>query len=98
MSTWDRVMPGVSVLDVSLSGLTEAEAQARLAPRMAELLDQPLVLKYADRSWSTSPRGMGVRLDPADLAHAAFAVGRAGAPRDALREQLEVWRAGHEVP
>src|SRR4051812_23488217 len=68
IATWDRVTPGVSVLDVPLGGLTVEEAQNRLAPRALSIVDQQLMLRLGERQWSTSARALGVRLDPAQLA------------------------------
>ena len=40
LSSWDRVKPGVTVLEVPVGGLTQEQAQAQLAPRALSILDQ----------------------------------------------------------
>src|SRR5262249_51537428 len=92
--TRDRVMPGVRILGVPVGGLAVSEASAELSPRAAALLDQPLTIQFDDKSWSTSPRGMGLQLDPDDLAASAFQVGRNEPPLQLLREQVALLHGG----
>ena len=80
VSSWNRVKPGVTVLDVNLGGLTLDQAQAQLAPRALAILDQPVQVQLDQSTWSTSARQLGVHLDADDLAAAAYAVGRDGSP------------------
>lgn len=98
IASWNRIKPGVAVLDVPVGGLTLQEAQERLAPRAVAILDQPVQVQLDQGNWTTSARQLGVQLDPADLAHNAFAVGRDGPPLTALKSQLEVLRYGAEIP
>ena len=98
VSSWNRIKPGVAVLDVPVGGLTVEQAQARLAPRALAILDQPVQLQLDHDSWTTSARQLGVRLDPAELAQSAFDVGRDNAPVTALNVQVSVLRYGYEVP
>jgi vancomycin resistance protein YoaR len=96
--SWNRIKPGVAVLDVPVGGLTVEEAQASLAPRALAILDQPLHVQLDQGSWTTSARQLGVRLDPAELAGSAFRVGREQQPLSALRSQLSVLQNGVEIP
>src|SRR5438270_91923 len=75
VATADRIAPGVSVLEVPVGGLTIEEATARLAPRTQSIMDQQLVLQLGDRHWDTSVRALGVRMDSARLAQAAYSIG-----------------------
>src|SRR4051794_11592643 len=97
LATWDRITPGVSVLDVPLGGLTVEEAQSRLAPRSLSILDQQLMLRLGERQWTTNARALGVRLDPAQLAESAYAVGRDGTFAQRLQSQIATWQTGAEV-
>jgi vancomycin resistance protein YoaR len=97
-SSWDRIKPGISVLDVPVGGLTVADAQQRIAPRALAILDQPVQVQLDDKSWTTSARQLGVGLDAAALAQTAYAVGREGSPVQVLQTQLEALRDGYQVP
>ncbi len=98
LTTWDRIAPGVSVLDVPVGGLTVQDAQAKITPRTQTLLDQQLTLQLDQRTWQTSARALGVRLDAARLAQSAYAIGRDGSPLTKLRAQVAGMRRGLEVP
>jgi vancomycin resistance protein YoaR len=98
VASWNRIKPGVMVLDVPVGGLTLQEAEARLAPRALAILDQPLQLQSNQGSWTTSARQLGVQLDPADLALNAYQVGREPQTVQALKSQLDVLRNGLEIP
>ena len=98
VSSWNRIKPGVAVLDVPVGGLTLEQAQARLAPRALAILDQPVQIEFDHNSWTTSARQLGVRLDPVELAHTAFQVGREPSAARSLNVQLNVLRNGYDVP
>jgi vancomycin resistance protein YoaR len=97
-ASWDRVKPGVSVLDVPVGGLTVADAQERIAPRALAILDQPVQVQLDDKTWTTSARQLGVGLDADALAKAAYAVGREGPPPQELQDQMDALRVGYQVP
>jgi vancomycin resistance protein YoaR len=97
-ATWNRITPGVAVLDVTIGGLTLPEAEARLAPRVSAILDQRLELSLRERTWITSARDLGVRLEPAELARRAYGVGRDGPPLARLNAHLDALRGGAEIP
>ncbi|MBV9169782.1 MAG: VanW family protein [Chloroflexi bacterium] len=97
-ATANRVSPGVTVLGVQTGGLTVDEAKARLNSRTAAILDEPLQLKAGDQTWTTTPRQLGVPLDPAELARDAYAVGRDDAPFASLSAKVTSLRGGIEVP
>ncbi|HLZ28240.1 MAG TPA: VanW family protein [Chloroflexota bacterium] len=89
----DRILPGVVVLGVPVGGLTLQDATARLGPTSAAILDQPLTAQVGERTWSTTPRALGLRLDPAELADSAFSVGHAGSTSFGLQEELAALRS-----
>jgi vancomycin resistance protein YoaR len=98
LSSGDRILPGVRVLGVAVGGLTRAEAAATLSQRSAAILDQPIELRAGPRQWTTSPRALGARLDPLDLATAAYSVGHEGPAATRVRAQLRTLRADTDVP
>jgi len=80
----DRIHPGVRALGMDLGGLRPEEARAALSARLAAFAQEPLVFEYDDRTWETTPTALGLRLDVAALADAAYAVGRQGGPLEHL--------------
>jgi vancomycin resistance protein YoaR len=98
IASWNRVKPGVTVLNIAVGGLTLDEAQQRLAPRALAILDQPVEAQLGQSTWTTSARHLGVRLDPAELAQAAYAVGRDRSWLVSGQTQLDVLRSGYDVP
>jgi vancomycin resistance protein YoaR len=99
LAYWDRVTPGVSALGLGVGGLSSSEASARLQPAVQQLLDRPLEIRAdaGQASWRTTARDLGLRLDPSELASAAFAVGREGNPLNRLGDQLDTLARGRNV-
>jgi vancomycin resistance protein YoaR len=93
----DRIMPGIRVLGVPVGGLTIEDATRRLGARTAAIVDQPIEIKLRDRSWFTSARKLGLGLDPAELAHAAYNLGHSGPLLSRLRAQLATLWADTEL-
>ncbi|MDQ3810842.1 MAG: VanW family protein, partial [Chloroflexota bacterium] len=97
IANWDRITPGVSALGISIGGVSRAEAASRLTPAVQQLLDRPLEIHGADQTWRTTARDLGLRLDPAEVAGAAYQVGRQGGPTDRLGQQVDALLHGHVV-
>src|SRR2546426_10303585 len=90
LANWDKITPGVSALGTPVGGLTRAEAVSRLTPGVQQLLERPLDIRGADQTWHSTPRELGVRLDPAELVGVAYQIGRQGSPIDRFGAQLDV--------
>jgi vancomycin resistance protein YoaR len=97
INNWDKITPGVSVLSTPIGGLTKTEAVTKLTPGVQQQLDRPLEITGADRTWRTTARDLGLRLDPNELVAAAYQVGRQGSPFDRLGEQLNVLANGRTI-
>ncbi|MGI9147012.1 MAG: VanW family protein [Chloroflexota bacterium] len=97
LANWDKVTPGASALGTSLGGLSQAEAVARLAPGVQQLLDRPLDIQGGGQEWHTTARDLGLRLDPNELVGAAYQVGRHGNPLDRLADQFDTLVRGRAV-
>jgi vancomycin resistance protein YoaR len=96
-SNWDKITPGATALGTSIGGMSRAEAQARLAPGVQQLLDRPLDVHGGDQVWHTSARDLGLHLDPNDLVDTAYQLGRHGSPLERFGEQLDTYVHGHTV-
>src|SRR5438270_8117072 len=97
LANWDKVTPGVTALDTSIGGMARTEALGRVAPDVQQLLDRPLVIHGADQTWHTTPRDLGLRLDPNELVDAGYAIGRRGSPFDRLGDQLDTLIHGRTI-
>jgi vancomycin resistance protein YoaR len=97
LSNWDRITPGVSALGTPVGGLSRADAVTRLTPTVQQLLDRQLEIRGGGQAWTTSPRELGLRLDPVELAGAAYRLGREGSPFDRVGEQLGILIRGRGV-
>src|SRR2546423_1635438 len=77
-----RILPGVHVGSVDLSGLSTSEAAARVDAGYAGLADGELVLTAGSRQTSVSYASLGRHVDTGSLVSDALAVGRSGSPLD----------------
>src|SRR5256714_3147682 len=77
-----RVLPGVHVGSVDLSGLSPAEASTRLSAAYADLGNGQLVLSGGGSQSTVSYASLDRQLDVDGLVADAVAVGRAGSPLD----------------
>lgn len=75
----DRIFPGVRVAGIALGDLTLDEATAAIQDGLTPYPAPPVTLHYGERSWSFSAADLGVAVDAAATAAAAYGVGRQGA-------------------
>jgi vancomycin resistance protein YoaR len=91
-----RVLPGVSVAGVDVSGLDKAQLRQRLAA--ISILPGSLELVSDGRRVTVSPADLGATVDVDAAVAAALAVGRASGPLADAPERIAVWRGGREIP
>lgn len=94
----DRVVPGVNVGGVDLSGLTAAEAAAALNAEFAPLTEKIYVLRDGERAWRARASELGLRIATEDMLARAFTVGHSGAALDDIVAQSEAWIRGARQP
>jgi hypothetical protein len=92
-----RVHHGVSVDGVSVGGLSEVEARARLRERALELQAAPVMLTGHGLDRPMWPAWVSWQARPARTVARAMRVGREGAPLGALWDRLRAWFVGVEV-
>jgi vancomycin resistance protein YoaR len=96
-SNTGRVMPGVHVGTVDLSGLTPSEARARLNDAYAAFGAGELLLTAGDTTRPVAYSAIGRRLDVDAVVERAMAVGRAGATLDRLASNVRNMVRGVDV-
>jgi lipoprotein-anchoring transpeptidase ErfK/SrfK len=74
----ERIATGVTVAGVDVGGLSAPAARARLERQVAGSMERPVVVRWAGRAWTVSPRRMGVVVDVAGSVARAVDVSREG--------------------
>lgn len=73
-SAADRILPGVAVAGVDVSGMTREEAVAAVSGEASRFLDAPLELRANGRTWETTPAQLGTTADVEAKVDMALAV------------------------
>ena len=89
----DRFYPGVRLDGEDVSGLTRAEAQARLAARWDGFRDSPVIFRLDGRTWNPAGAEVGIEVDYATPLAQAYAWGRLGSWEARLRQQQQTLEA-----
>lgn len=92
-----RILPGVAVGTVDLSGLAPEQAAGRLAAGFEALADGDLVLVAPDATRTVAYGDLGRRLDIDGLVARAMTVGRAGSPIERLATDIRSAVSGHVI-
>jgi vancomycin resistance protein YoaR len=93
----NRILPGVTMSNHSLGGLTLDEATDVIARSLTFPEQGTIVLTAGDKTWAATPAQLGVYLDPISSAKAAYAAGRHGSLLDILSKRLSSFTSTTEV-
>ncbi len=93
-----RIHHGVSVDAVDVGGLTLLEAAHALDERAARLARLPVVFEVQGFTKALTPEEVGWNPSSFRNAQLAMAVGRTGGPLVALRDRIDAWVRGIEIP
>ena len=88
----DTILPGVTVAGVDVGGMTRAQALAAVRSNAGTLLDAPITVEVAGKTWKVSPRELGRR------AKAALAVKQALAVNESMGTFSRFWHRIREEP
>lgn len=77
-SRQNDIAKGVQVQGVPLGGLSAAAARARLQRRVQSEMEKPVVVRYAGKSWTLTPRQAGLAVDVSGTVEQALHVSREG--------------------
>ena len=92
-----RVLPGVDVGGVDLSGMTESEASATLEEAYASLGEGSVVVTGPDGDVTYTFDDLGRHADVAGMTAAAMAAGRTGNPAERAISHARVALRGHRL-
>jgi len=93
-----RILPGISVSGISLSGLPTAQAASKLIDQFTFPITGKILFRYGGQIWVASPAELGLIIDPGGSADAAFEVGRSGGMFSRLADQVHSLRNGKDIP
>lgn len=86
-----KILPGVSLLNIDLSGLTEEQALAAVQ-KLEQSFQKPIMVRYMDFSWSLPLDRVGLKIDCQKEVHRAMQIGRTGS----LWQRYKERRLAHE--
>jgi vancomycin resistance protein YoaR len=92
-----RIYPGVSVGGVDLSGLSPDEAAALLDQKLTYPQSGKIVFEDQGKMWVARPAELGVFIDTAANAQAAYLLGRSGNPFKRLADRAGAWYSGRSL-
>lgn len=93
-----RIMSGISMQGINLSGLTVEEAAQKLRDNFLFTSTGEISLTYADIVWQASPDQLGFALNSNASASQAYNLGRKGSLGSFLAYQLINRRSRHDLP
>jgi vancomycin resistance protein YoaR len=94
----NKIVPGVSVAGIDLSGLTREEAAQKLSQQMRYPENGKIVFQQGSQVWVASPKKLGLFLDTQTSAQAAYLVGRSGGLLEKTGDQFDAWYQGRNLP
>lgn len=92
-----RIMPGVRVAGIDLSGVRRTEAVALLSQQLTYPLSGRVTLRYGEQTWTFTPAELGLYLDAEASAAVAYAFGRSLWPWENLAEKVQSMQGGTEL-
>ncbi|MCE2471917.1 MAG: VanW family protein [Anaerolineae bacterium] len=98
MALEDRIVPGVSIAEGDIGGLTRAEAIAALSAQYGGVEAEVYAFYDGERSWTATAAELGLSLPAAELVERAYAIGHATDGRRSLRERADAWFSGANLP
>ena len=90
----DRIVPGVSVAELDIGGLTRAEAAEALAEGFRDVEDVVYTFRDGERAWTATAGDLGLSFPTEELVERAFSIGRDRDSRRSLRQQADAWFNG----
>ena len=92
-----RIMPGVSMNGIALSGMTVEEASAAITASYRFPEAGNIILADGQNTWPVKPVQLGFYLDPLASANAAYDAGRRGGLMQILLQRVNVFKQSVQV-
>lgn len=93
-----RILPGISIMGVDLSGVTLQQAPVVLSQHLIYPMNGRIVFRNGNQVWVASPVQLGMVLDWTGSVQAAYAAGREGGPLNSLTAQIQARLEGLDLP
>lgn len=97
MAYFGRIMPGVRMAGMDLSGVGRNETVALLSQQLTFPLTGHVTLKYGDRTWTFTPVELGLHLDAEASANSAYGFGRSLWPWENIAQKIQLMENGAEL-
>jgi vancomycin resistance protein YoaR len=96
--SYGKVHEGISVRGVDVGGKNRVEATAAISQVVQEAVSAPITVKSGSRSWSVTPKNMGVSVDVTGAVFEAMAVTRKPNLFADLKKRFELYFTPVDLP
>jgi vancomycin resistance protein YoaR len=93
-----RILPGISVAGIDVSGLYPAEASLKLSQKMMFPSTGKILFRDGEKYWLASPAELGLIFNAGTSVQAAYQAGRSGGIFKGLNSQIKSWQEGLDLP
>jgi vancomycin resistance protein YoaR len=93
----NRIYRGVQVAGINVGGMTQAEVMAAIDQRIPEYLARQVTIAYGPETWTFTGQELGMRVDVATTANAAYTTGRKGDLIADMLTHLSLLRASRNI-
>jgi vancomycin resistance protein YoaR len=93
-----KILPGVSLAGIDLSGLTPEEASGLITQQINYPQQGNIAFQDGTNVWMAKPSELGLFLDPQTSSLAAYQKGRQGDPLSRLSARFQAWYSGVDIP
>lgn len=93
-----RILPGISIMGVDLSGVTLQQAPVVLSTHLIYPMNGRIVFRDGNQVWVATPAQLGMVFNWTSTAQEAYAAGRQGGPLSSLTVQMQARLGGLDLP
>ena len=93
-----KILPGVNVAGVDVSGLEPAAAAQKLQNELGFPTQGKILFRDGEKIWLSSPAEVGFYFNPQASAAEAYQYGRVGGPLTRISDQFRSWYVGVSLP